>query len=117
MLSLLLEQSVLLLPSLFGHVAQLLHVKFESLFQYLFQFPLVRSSSFSRLVRDRLEQTQDHLIVRDRFGCIGFGRIGRGARAQTLHFGREARFTGLHELGLKCAYTRKEGLVASDLGL
>jgi hypothetical protein len=90
MLSPLPEQIVLLLPPLFGHVAQLVQVKFESLFQNLFQFSLVRSGGFSRLVRDRLEQTQDHLIVRDRFGCIGFWRIGRGARTKTLHFGREA---------------------------
>lgn len=103
MLSLLLKQSVLLLPSLFGHVAQLVHVKFEPLLQKLFQFSFVRSSSLSRLIRNRLEQTQNHFIVRDRFGCICFRRIGRGARTQTLHFGRESRFAGLRDLRLKCA--------------
>lgn len=118
MLTLLLDQLVLLLPSFFRHITQLLHVKTESLFQRLFQFDLVRSSRFSRLFRDRLEQTQDHLIVRDRSGRIGCWRLGRGALAQTLHFGREARRgTRLRKLRLKCAYTREEDLVTSDLGL
>jgi hypothetical protein len=112
------EQLVLLPPSLFRHITQLLHVKTESLFQRVFQFGLVRSSRFSCLVRDRLEQTQDHFVVRDCSGCIGCWRLGRGALAQTLYFGREARpGTGLRKLRLKRAYTREEDLVTSDLGL
>ena len=114
---LLVEQSVLLLSPFFGDFTQLLHVKIESFYQRLVQFALVRSDHFSRLIRDRLEQTQDHLIVWDCSGRVGFWRLRRGTLAQTLHFGREARRAGLRKLRLKCAQTRKEDLVTSDLSL
>ena len=98
----LLEQRVLLLPSLFGRVAQLVHVKFESLFQYLFQVsssdPAVSRASFA-IVSSRRKIISSYGIG---LGALVCGASGE-ARAQTLHFGREARFTGLRELGLKCA--------------
>ena len=114
---LLLDEIVPLLPSFFGHVSQLLHVEIESLFQQLLQFTLVRSSALSRLVRDRLEKTEDHLIVRDRLGRVRFGRVGGRVRPQAFHFRREARLARLSELGLKRAQPPKENVVARDLGL
>ena len=114
---LLLEKIVPLLPSFFGHLAQLLHVEIESLFQQLFQFTLIRSSRLSRLVRDRLEKTEDHRIVWDRFGRVRFGRFGGWVGAQALDFRREARLARLSELGLKCAQPPKENIVTRDLGL
>ena len=76
LLGLFLQKRVSLFPAFLGEATQLVHVELKPLFKHFVQFSFIRFGLFLCLLRDRLEQTQYHLVVWDRFGGSGMWRFG-----------------------------------------
>jgi hypothetical protein len=73
---LLFQKRVSLFPAFLGDATQLVQMEFKPLFKHFVQFSFIGFGLFLCLLRDRLEQTQDHLVIWDRFGGTCRWRFG-----------------------------------------